>query len=1530
MATTASRSLRSAAATTGRSASAWRVPRAWRPAIVLLLTAAALFLVFGPSGSSTDQGPGITQAPGYGELPLAFEPSRGRTDADFIARSSSGTALISGSGAELSLGHGVRASSVDLRVIGGGQSEPAPMNRLPGVVNDLRGDDATRWQTHIPTFERVRYAAVYPGVDLDWHGTQQRLEYDFRVAPGGDPGQIAMRVAGADRVRLARNGDLVVAARGEKIRQSAPVAYQGDGSSRTPVDARFELSGNTVSFSLGAYDRSRPLVIDPVVLDYSTYLGGSDADRANGIAVDSAGAAYLTGRTLSTDFNTAGPIEPAAGQGDVFVTKLNAAGDAVVYSTYLGGEGDDSGNGIAVHGGGAYIVGTTESTDFNTVNPASPNKDEGIADAFVAKLNDAGDGLVYSTYLGGGGGFGDGFSNSGNPDGGPFEKKAGASDEGVAIAIDASGAAYVTGNTHAKSSDQYSTGGFPLKGQIEGDTSETEGYGCASDPACTDFQRASSMTSDAFVTKLTPAGNELAYSTYIGGDYGDGATAIAVDSTGSAYVAGATNSPDFNRVGGIEGQSGGGFDSRPGSADFDAFVSKLTPAGDALVYSTYVGGTDFDAAHAIAVDSAGAAYVTGKTDSADFGAPGEQENTIEGDSPGPDAFVSKLNPAGGALEYSTYLGGGLADAGNSIAVDSAGRALITGTTSSRDFDRAGELEGDAGLEDAFVSSLTPAGDLACSTYLGGEGADYGNAIAVGPAGAAYVAGSTESSDFNSAGPVEGDSAGPDAFASKLSLTEPCEPRPSEGAATARDDLQVYVVVLDGLRPREVDMARAPFLNELKESGTWYEQARAVYLAETLPNHAAMMTGVLPQRSGLLGNDYWERNPQTADPDPDDGAYTPSGYNHRMLDPTKLDVETLPTTLEESCDVSSAVVQSKGYLWHLFGGEPPNPDDVAWQRRADYTWGAPESGRYIKDPDDHTPDASVMADGFMPWLTSDAPSPRFAFLNLGDVDRAGHVDESGATAPDGTLTAFRQGALTDTDTQVRIFVQQLKDSGAWDNSVVIFTSDHGMDWSTPDHHTGSDIYPDPPAPNTTTVGNMPGVARIVGGGGTTMFYLHPGANPEPIADTLKAVEGIETVATRAPVPGYPGLDDLGMDHPDTGDIIGLNKPGWRDGGYHGSAGNPIPGNHGHAVTQHSTLFVAGGHPALDETPESVSTPVVFSRPDEGPGNLSVAPTVARLFGLQGPEGGYDGAPLSEAFDEWALKPHSPCQASDLPVLDSTDVSVTEGDTGTTPAEVTVRLTKPGEQPVSVDYETVDGTATAPGDYESQGPGTLTFAPGETQKTISIPVKGDVLDEADESFGVRFSGHSNAELGDKQATVTIVDDDETTGGTDDGGPDLQAPGPGGDLPGGKPLRAGRCRGLKATITGTARSDRRKLLVGTSRRDVIAALGGNDRAEGRGGADSICGGRGADTLRGGRGNDRVRGGVGRDRIFGGKGKDTLIAGPGKDTLIGGPGKDRIYTVGETRDRIRCGGGFDVVYAGLRDKVHKSCERVRRIKRR
>ncbi len=458
------------------------------------------------------------------------------------------------------------------------------------------------------------------------------------------------------------------------VRQLAPRAYQMTGGRRRPVASRYVLSGDRVSIRLGAYDHHRALVIDPTVtLAYSTYLGGSgeEGDSGQGIAVDSAGDAYVTGTTTSTDFPTHDPLQPenASGGGDVsnaFVAKLNPAGSALLYSTYLGGSGlgafGDSGLGIAVDSAGdAYVTGNTASSDFPTHNPLQPEFGGGGSDgdAFVAKLNPAGSALLYSTYLGGSGG-----------------------DFGQGIAVDTAGDAYVTGYTN--SSD------FPTHDPLQRKASDTSGDG------------------NAFVAKLNPAGSALLYSTYLGGSRDDSGQGIAVDTAGDAYVTGYTNSPDFPTHNPLQRKFGGrgGFAGPTG----DAFVAKLNPAGSALLYSTYLGGSDDDSAQGIAVDTTGDAYVTGNTNSTNFPTHDPLQPKFRGDHAGfiGDAFVAKLNPAGTALLYSTYLGGSGDDSGQGIAVDTAGDAYVTGDTNSSDFPTHNPLQPKLpGFGNLFVAKLGP-------------------------------------------------------------------------------------------------------------------------------------------------------------------------------------------------------------------------------------------------------------------------------------------------------------------------------------------------------------------------------------------------------------------------------------------------------------------------------------------------------------------------------------------------------------------------------------------------------------------------------------------------------------------------------------------------------------------------------------------------------------------------------------------------------------------------------------------------------
>jgi hypothetical protein len=609
---------------------------------------------------------------------------------------------------------------------------------LPGKSNYFIGNDPKKWRTNVSSYARVKYEGVYPGVDLVYYGNQRQLEYDFVVGPGADPNRIKLSFAGADGMRVdAASGDLVLKVGEDEVRFHKPVVYQpavaavSDRRRRSQSAATGELDGsfvlasnNQVAFRVAGYDPKRALVIDPV-LSYSTYLGGSGlGDYGSSIAVDAAGNAYVTGRTSSGDFPTFNPIQAreAPGEYSAFVAKLNPAGSALVYSTYLGGIGWDEGLGIAADAAGnAYVTGYTDSSDFPTVNPLqATNKALGFT-AFVAKLNPAGGALVYSTYLGGSG-----------------------EDEGWGIAVDAADNAYVTGWT--TSTDFPTVNPFQAK--------------CGS---CT-----SPLYANAFVAKLNPAGSALVYSTYLGGSGNDSGGGIAVDAAGNAYVTGFTESTDFPTANPLQATYSGG---TCGTAPYtyacpDAFVTKLNPSGSALAYSTYLGGSGSNGGNGIAADAAGHAYVTGYTTSTDFPTANPLQGACDNcyyhgqNAWSGNAFVAKLNPAGSALVYSTYLGGsgGLfgGDYGAGIAVDAAGNAYVTGRTTSTDFPTANPVQPTYGGDgDAFVAELNPSGSaLVYSTYLGGSGSDAGSGIAVDAAGNAYVTGVTASGDFPTVNPIQ--------------------------------------------------------------------------------------------------------------------------------------------------------------------------------------------------------------------------------------------------------------------------------------------------------------------------------------------------------------------------------------------------------------------------------------------------------------------------------------------------------------------------------------------------------------------------------------------------------------------------------------------------------------------------------------------------------------------------------------------------------------------------------------------------------
>jgi hypothetical protein len=713
----------------------------------------------------------------FGKLPLSFEANRGQTDpsAKFISRSQGNSVFLTDTEMVLALSQhssplvrradlvsstkmketiedksGTAPAVLRIKLLG---ANPEPrvegLEELPGKSNYFIGNDPAKWRTEVSNYAKVKYEAVYPGVDLVYYGNQGQLENDFVVAPGTDPKVVQLGFQGAENLRIDAQGDLILRVGAGEVRLHKPIAYQltpASGSQATDspigkqfVTARYILRSNRVAFAVAQYNTSEPLVIDPT-LSYSTYLGGSGSDSGSGIAVDVAGAAYVTGQTSSTDFPTTNPVQgTSGGTSDVFVAKLSSSGATLLYSTYLGGSNSDFAAGIAVDASGnAYVTGQTSSTNFPTKNPFQGALG-GSGDAFLAKLDNSGSTLLYSTYLGGSG-----------------------SDFGAGIAIDSAGNAYVTGQT-------FSTN-FPTKNPL---------------------QAGRSGSSDAFVAKVDTSasgGASLVYSTYLGGSDADGGAAVAVDASGNAYTTGFTQSSNFPTANPLQAFSGGGncfggyYYYGPPQPCADAFVAKLDSTGSALIFSTYLGGNNDDRGAGIAVDSSGNSYVTGHAQSNNFPTSNPIQPNLRGSG---DAFVAKLNATGSVLTYSTYLGGSGDDRGNGIAADSSGNAYVTGFTSSTDFPTVFPVQVLNSGSHSFITKLNPTGSaLVYSSYLGGNGSEAGAGVAVDATGNAYVAGNTSSSNFPTVNPLQPSLRGfTDAFVSKIA--------PMPGPAVAMSRVNVF-------------------------------------------------------------------------------------------------------------------------------------------------------------------------------------------------------------------------------------------------------------------------------------------------------------------------------------------------------------------------------------------------------------------------------------------------------------------------------------------------------------------------------------------------------------------------------------------------------------------------------------------------------------------------------------------------------------------------------------------------------------------
>ncbi|MEE8155544.1 MAG: SBBP repeat-containing protein [Phycisphaerales bacterium] len=586
----------------------------------------------------------------------------------------------------------------------------------PTRLNCLLGNDPTRWHTNVATHREIVYRDLWPGIDLVIRDDPGQLKYEFHVRPLADPTNIRLSYEGAETVSLDERGDALITTAVGALTDTAPITTQPIDGLEVDVPTRFVLRSGSEGATLGfdfpdGFDRTRPLIIDPSLL-YSSFIGGSGNDQALDCAVDAVGDVYVTGSTTSLNFpSTTGPIGVSLTR-NVFVIKIapvSAGAADLVYATIIGGSDQDEALGIAVDSSGcAYITGDARSLDFPTVN-AFQSTTQGGADAFVAKLSANGATLLYSSYLGGDirqGGF-------------VFSQ-----DLGKDIALDTAGCAYIFGSTNS----------------IDFPTFSTDPAG----PFDTDYSETGFIKSNAFVAKFDPSAigpASLVYSTYLGGSgaesrdtFGGG---IAVDASGNAYVTANTLSPDFPTTPGAFQQT------QPTNTSFepsDVFVAKLNPTGSALIYSTYLGGSKYDESFRIAIDSTGCAYVGGLTCSADFPIQNALDPVWEF-----KAFVTKLDPTGSTLVYSTFLGGTWDQVILDIKVDPQNNVVVTGWTSSDDFPIREGIETTNTLteRDIFVTKLNSDGSLIVfSTYLGGDGfGEFGDGIALSADGTtAYVVG----------------------------------------------------------------------------------------------------------------------------------------------------------------------------------------------------------------------------------------------------------------------------------------------------------------------------------------------------------------------------------------------------------------------------------------------------------------------------------------------------------------------------------------------------------------------------------------------------------------------------------------------------------------------------------------------------------------------------------------------------------------------------------------------------------------------
>jgi len=1253
-------------------------------------------------GASADATAAARQA--YGELPIAFEPNQGQADAAvrYFSRGPGYSLYLTQAEAVLSLrGNDGAAPAVIHLGFDGANASPRIAGTAPQQArsNYFTGQRAVRNVAH---FGKVGYHDLYPGVDLVYYGNQGQLEYDFLVSPGSDPSRIALNFGGASNIHVDAKGNLVVGTSAGDVVQHAPIAYQVVGGERHAVKAAYAVNDKgKVGFQLGAYDHGQALVIDPVLV-YSTYHGGNNGDRGYDIVVDANSNAYVTGGVDSTSgFPVLGAYQAASkGASDIFVSKFSSTG-TLVYSTYIGGVGTDEGASIAIDASGnAYVTGRTTSIDFPLVN-AFQSALGGRQDAFLVKLNAAGNGLVYSTYLGG----------NTNPGGTALT-----GEYGYGVAVDSAGSAYVTGlavSTNFPTVNAYqSTGGGAYD--------------------------------DVFVTKFSPAGNTLVYSTYIGGNQFDEGYSIAVDSTGAAYVAGITASSNYPLLNARQSLYGG---------NNDGFLTKLSPTGNSLVYSTYVGGFGQDAVYGLAVDANGSAYVAGVTSSANF----PVQNTLQAYNGGStsgsaDAFVMQFTAAGNAVAYASYLGGSGNESGIGLAIDGSGNAYVVGQTTSTNFPTVSPIQAAnasaATLADVFVTKVAAGGSsLLYSTYLGGAGDDVGNDIAVNSSGDAFITGETSSTNFPTVNARQtANGGGSDAFVARISTSSDVQlsisdVRLNEGNAGTTN--AVFTVTLNKAATGAVGFNFAT-ADGTAAAGSDYVSTSLT--GQSIPAGQLSTTISVPVNGDTVfeadevfyGNLSAATGASIADAQGvgtilnDDVATAPSlsiGDVSVTEGNSGTSLATFTVTMSQTSantvafDVATAdgtATAGSDYVALALTGQSIAP-------------GATSKTVSVTINGDTTPEANET-------FTVNLSNPTGGAV-IGDAQAIGTINNDDTAVVPALSVADVSVTEGNSGTSLATFTVTLSQATTATVGFDVFTSNNtaaaGSDYVALSS-TGQTFAPGQTSktfsvtingdtvvePNETyffNVSNVSGATVSRGQAVGTIVNDDVAALPTLTVADVTVTEGNSGTSLATFTVSLSALSSSNVSF-DVATADGTASAG----------------------SDYVALALAGQSIPAGSASKSFNVTIN--------GDTLVEPNETFTFNVTNPS----GATLARGQATGTINNDDVAQ----PALSINDVSVTEGNSGTKLATFTVSLSAASSSAVSFNIGTADISATAPGDYVALALAGQAIPAGSTSKTFSVTINGDTVVEPDETFAVNLSAPSGATIADGQGIGTIINDDQFT--------------------------------------------------------------------------------------------------------------------------------------------------------------------------